>query len=183
MILEACLFVIWVCWLSWDRLYDWECKMLIPVLSGFKSYPNILSGFKSCPNMRLPCSVRTDVELGISLSCSCERFAHIHCVWWQQTGEKLCWMQMLWLSSISFGPWGGMGLGNLDIWVGGVFLWVSHWFRLAEWFIPVCRLLLRLGLCPIPHVWYLVMYGLAISLQRACDGGSCLITALWEDEP
>lgn len=44
--------------------------MLVPVSSDFNSYPN----------EQLPCSLRTDVELGISLSCSCERFVHSDCV-------------------------------------------------------------------------------------------------------
>lgn len=44
--------------------------MLVPVLSELKSYPN----------MQLPCRLRMDMELGISLSCSCERFVHIDCV-------------------------------------------------------------------------------------------------------
>lgn len=44
--------------------------MLVPVSSDFNSYPN----------EQLPCSLRTDVDLEISLSCSCERFVHSDCV-------------------------------------------------------------------------------------------------------
>lgn len=55
------------------------------------------------------------------------------------------------LSLVLLVPWGGMVLGNLDVWGFGGFLSVKC-FRLANWFIPLYRLLLRLGLCPVPHV-------------------------------